>query len=167
MRGGTQLEEPRQVSARNFTSNFCHLGKIFSDSSAASGTIFYPCWTMSSSEDFAHFYLYQSNFLSSSHRTTAVYCRFKDYWQLQMLKRTHTYTILLNSSWRPHATCLLALFNAAFTSNSFLSVFHISVINCSSKCKLPFSPVLCCHPTNKLTLSLKQWLLKEVLCERF
>lgn len=43
MRGGTQLEEPIQASARKFSSDFCHLGKSFSDSLDASGTIFYPC----------------------------------------------------------------------------------------------------------------------------
>lgn len=54
----------------------------------------------------------------------------------------------------------LASVFASFTSNSFLTVIHSSVMNwlgfSSLKCKLLFFPVIFYHPSYKLALGLKK-----------
>lgn len=123
--GRYKLEEPIQASARKFNPNFCHLGKRFSDSSAASGTIFYPCWAMSSSEDCAHFLLNQRNFLIKEFlkfSQCAVYCRFKDYIGSPRCWSTYTHTppySILHKGHMLHSCFNLCWFYFQFLSKCF------------------------------------------------
>lgn len=159
MRGGTQLEEPIRTSARKFTSNFCHLGKSFSDSSAAFGTIFYPFWAMSSSGDFDHFLLNHSHFLSSPHRITAVYCRFKDYTGNSRCWSTQTHTpsySILHEGHMLHSCFNLCCFYFQFLSKCFSHFSYELFLEVQTSL---FSCIML--PTYKLTLGLKHWLIQR------
>lgn len=100
-------------------------------------------------------------------RNTAVYYRLKDY----VGNSRHWSTHLLTQYFMKVTCYILASVYAGFSSKSFLSVIHVSVMNCLGfsywKCKLFFFPAIRYHSSYKLALSLKKWLLKGVLSERF